>query len=645
MNLLICRISRYHLIVRKTLFLFIAVLITTIGFSQTLPMESSSLFSGSGNCQMCHSAEGTTLVSSTGADISPLSTWQSTMMANASKDPLWQAKVTAEVSAHPALQSVIEDKCTTCHAPLGRTEAIYHGAEAFAFSQVSADPLSLDGVSCTLCHQIQNENLGDDESFSGHYTITDAHEIFGPHPNPTTLPMFNQTSYTPVYAQHTNGSELCATCHTLFTPFVDDDGNVAGTFPEQTPYLEWQNSIYEEENIECQTCHMPAVDEAIKIASRPPWLDTKRQPVWKHDLVGGNSFMVSLLKENAQELGVHALQVNFDSTLAKEDHLLKNQSIELSADGFVENDSLTLTVHVKNLAGHKFPTGFPSRRAWLHVEIKNQDGETIFQSGAWDENGEILGLDEHYEPHHQLIVDQNQVQIYESIMQDVNGEVTFTLLRGADYIKDNRLPPIGFNRQADDYKHIAIKGAAAQDTDFSPDDKTTSGSDIVIYKIPAADSEYNVTVSMYYQTITPRFVDDLFKYNTQQVSTFKGVYESKPNTPILLKHIQKTIVSTKVGTNSIKTPTGFELKNFPNPFNSSTFFEFNLAAPSFVTIKIYDAAGRLTASLVQEKLKAGAHRIPWNGLSNSGHEASSGIYVAVVTTETDQHSVRTVLLQ
>ena len=50
--------------------------------AQTLPVDTSALFSGSGNCSMCHGAEGTTLVTQTGEDISPISTWRSTMMAN-----------------------------------------------------------------------------------------------------------------------------------------------------------------------------------------------------------------------------------------------------------------------------------------------------------------------------------------------------------------------------------------------------------------------------------------------------------------------------------------------------------------------------------------------------------------------------------
>lgn len=50
-----------------------------------------------------------------------------------------------------------------------------------------------------------------------------------------------------------SGSGNCATCHTLFTPYVDNEGNVAGEAPEQTPYLEWKNSIYPQQEIERQT--------------------------------------------------------------------------------------------------------------------------------------------------------------------------------------------------------------------------------------------------------------------------------------------------------------------------------------------------------------------------------------------------------
>ena len=611
---------------------------------QQLPTNTSSLFSGSGNCSTCHSAQGATLVTNAGEDISPIATWRSSMMAHAAKDPLWQAKVSTEVDENPHLQSIIEDKCTTCHAPLGRTEAVYHGSDYFSLNQALSDSLSKDGVSCTLCHQIQKDNLGLEDSYSGHYKISDDHQIFGPYPNPTSMPMFNQTGYTPVYSSHISSSNVCATCHTLFTPFVDDDGNVAGTFPEQTPYLEWLNSIYPDKNIECQTCHMPAVDEAFKIASRPPWLTTKRQPVWKHDFVGANTFIVSLIKSNLDDVGSTASPVHLDSTLEKTKRMMQYDTVDLTLNGFFDNDSLTILVNVTNLTGHKFPTGFPSRRAWLQVEIKNRSGEVVFYSGSWDTNGKIKGLDDSYEPHHDIITDGDQVQIYQSVMQDLNGDVTYTLLRGAAYIKDNRLPPMGFKSTFSEYEAVAVKGKAAQDRNFNFGYQD-GGRDQVTYRIPAQESEYEVSVSMYYQSLSPRFANNLFDYNTSYVERLNRFYSTADKTPVLLKKVQKQFISTSVGLNEPISPNTFALINFPNPFNNSTQFEFFLKRSSHVTLEIFDTLGRALSTVIDGCLPEGSHRIHWTGKDRQLTLLPSGVYIGVLDVEDERYITRILLVR
>ena len=206
-----------------TLLVFVICDFNSLVFAQQLPTATSNLFSGSGNCALCHSAGNGAFITQSNTDISPITLWRSTMMSNAAKDPLWQAKVKAEVEENPALQSIIEDKCLTCHAPMGRTEAIYNGASHFSFSEAMNDELSMDGVSCTLCHQIQAGNFGI-ESFSGKYQISNVHEIFGPYQSPLSMPMFNAVGFTPVFSDHVHSSELCATCHTLFTPYLDNEG-------------------------------------------------------------------------------------------------------------------------------------------------------------------------------------------------------------------------------------------------------------------------------------------------------------------------------------------------------------------------------------------------------------------------------------
>ncbi len=126
-------------------------------YAQNLPTETSTLFSGSGNCASCHApgAPNTSaLLDSRGRDVSPVTLWRSTMMANSARDPLWRAKVSVETLLTPSLKAYIKDKCTTCHAPMGRTESIANGAAFYSIAEMESDPLAMDGVSCTVCHQI-----------------------------------------------------------------------------------------------------------------------------------------------------------------------------------------------------------------------------------------------------------------------------------------------------------------------------------------------------------------------------------------------------------------------------------------------------------------------------------------------------------
>ena len=126
-------------------------------------------FSGPSTCTLCH--EG--LTDEAGADVSMTTAWRSTMMANAAKDPIWKAKVSSEVARFPALQTVIEEKCVSCHMPMAKTQAVVNGQAVAAQGDGFLNPAhqlheaGLEGVSCTLCHQISDVGLGTMGSFTG----------------------------------------------------------------------------------------------------------------------------------------------------------------------------------------------------------------------------------------------------------------------------------------------------------------------------------------------------------------------------------------------------------------------------------------------------------------------------------------------
>jgi hypothetical protein len=66
----------------------------------------------------------------------------------------------------------------------------------------------------------------------------------------------------------------------------------------------------------------------------------------------------------------------------------------------------------------------------------------------------------------------------------------------------------------------------------------------------------------------------------------------------------------------------FELYNcYPNPFNPSTTFSFNLPEKLRVSLKIFDALGREVSTLISEEIEQGKHSITWNA-----RNFASGVY-------------------
>ena len=66
----------------------------------------------------------------------------------------------------------------------------------------------------------------------------------------------------------------------------------------------------------------------------------------------------------------------------------------------------------------------------------------------------------------------------------------------------------------------------------------------------------------------------------------------------------------------------------PNPFNPATSIRFSLPRETTVSLRVYDVAGRLVRNLVQGPLPAGAHSFRWNGRTDLGRNAASGVYFA-----------------
>ena len=524
---------------------------------------TTSHFSGSGNCATCHDG----LTDTSGEDVSIVSDWGGSMMANAAKDPFWRAKVATELERNSHLAPLIKDKCTKCHAPMANYEITkVQGGEVALFGPDGVlNPnhalydAAMNGVSCTLCHQITDDaSLGTLDGFSGHYNINDTKTIYGQFSDIFGQPMVNNTGYTPVYSAHVSDSAICATCHNVKTPYVDEDGTLLTTtaeseFPEQMPYTEWQNSIFDDAGsnpTSCQDCHMPKT--TAKVSNRPMWLGAKAGFA-KHHLVGANTVMLTMLKNNAAQLDVTSNNLDLSITRAR-DMLRSAASVEI-VSASVTNGVLEAVVKVTNNSGHKTPTSYPSRRMWLNFTVVDSSGSTVFESGRINADGSIVAADNDLnqalvEPHYDLITSADEVQIYETIMGDSNGNATYTLLRAAQYLKDNRLTPKGFDKLnvPDD---VAVFGQAANDADFN------LGSDEITYRLPVTVSgDLDVTVNLNFQTIAHGYLQDLYRDDQlQQVQDFKVMYDAQSLKHEIIASAQTTVVSDVSGSTPPALPT------------------------------------------------------------------------------------------
>lgn len=591
------------------------------------------VFTNASKCAECHSGN-TSVMNYNGEDVSPFTQWKHSTMANSLNDPYFNATVEEETHIFPHLKNFIEDTCMSCHAPMAYTHAHQTGEAlvkddtsfilengGYPFETAIDADHAREGISCTACHQIQPDNFGTEAGMSGHYKINsiaengdaDSSPIFGPYQDMSHANnMRTQTQYLPQYAAHISESAMCATCHNLYTPTLDLEGfpikldpttgdpidrvtdsanyeasdNIA-QFPEQTPFWEWQNSIYSDVanvdgNKTCQACHMAEPEEDYKtqistkgnsLLLRPDngGVDSEDSVFSVHEFVGGNSYLLTLLKNYMSELGLGTnsghTDKGFQDKIEKTRQFLQTAATLDTGIINLVDSTLTVPVTITNNTGHKLPTSYPSRRMWVHMKVTDDTGALVFESGKVDNEGRI-SLDSNftqdqclaitkadtfdsvtegcYEPHRDTINAENQIAIYEGVLGDENQDITHVLLHARQYLKDNRIPPKGWtlagrhDNPADvDIKDDGIVGVDAGDTDFAPgkDGAGSDGTDTVTYNIDTTgfSGPFNIEVKLNYQTIKPSFVYAMHADDEEHgvegdsyVARFKAMYEETP---------------------------------------------------------------------------------------------------------------------
>jgi hypothetical protein len=474
--------------------------------------------------------------------------------------------IKSEVNASAFVQNL----CLHCHGVMGQRQFQIDNGESALFTRAELSrtdskygALGRDGVSCEVCHHIAQDGLGDPSTFTGNFIIGPPTEVYGQFTSVATYPMTSALGVTPLSNAAITDPAMCGSCHTIVLPIYDNSGNQVEengqpkTFLEQATFPEWKNSKFS--TVPCQTCHMPAEfhgdplnpnpELAYKIANiedetfpavpfREPDADITmavQQPFARHQLLGINTFGLEMFKQFRREQGLYGKDPYLPGPVAsiisgQDTAIAESVDIATTRTATVQvlsaaksNGILTADVLVTNLAGHSFPSGVGFRRAFVNFQVLDKAGKKLWASGDTSPDGVILGATrkplptEFFSPAQQTfqthywkgnpITNQNQVQIYEELVADPQGQLTTSFLSLDNKLKDNRLQPQGWSTAGPFAEETGPTGEAANDPDYTT--TNSPGSNTVRYEVPLTgrvSDATSVRATLYYQAIPPYYL-------------------------------------------------------------------------------------------------------------------------------------------
>jgi hypothetical protein len=152
-------------------------------------------------------------------------------------------------------------------------------------------------------------------------------------------------------------------------------------------------------------------------------------------------------------------------------------------------------VTVTNQTGHKLPSGYPEgRRIWLNLRAYDNNGDLIYESGAYDLETGVLTHDA------DVKIYEIKPGISEALAPIVNlpAGPSFHFVLNDTIYKDNRIPPRGFTNAAFDSIQSPPIAYSYADGEYW---------DLTEYSIP--DSTAQVVALLYYQSTSKEYVEFL----------------------------------------------------------------------------------------------------------------------------------------
>jgi hypothetical protein len=378
--------------------------------------------------------------------------------------------------------------------------------------------------------------------------------------NVIRVPMVNSVGILPVFGTQVGQAKLCASCHTIVLPVYDAKGNqvMEGGAPktdfEQTTYFEWLNSSFGNQNQTCQNCHMPDNFKGTKLEFQVANIEDSTFPVVpetgtpttlppdqlilqprtfyaRHQLLGINLFALEMFDQFRTDLGLYATDGLLPDPLRGAYNGQKNavdgavteaqtSTAQVSVSATNSGGQLQADVRIQNLAGHNLPSGVSFRRAFLDFQVLDAQGNVLWESGGTNADGVITDTagnplpteffsskQQTYQPHFWTgnpITSDQQVEIYEEMILDPQGQLTTSFLSLDDKVKDNRIQPQGRSSSGPNADITAPVGTGAD-----PSYQNGCGCSMVRYQLPLTGQLTNaakVQSTLYYQSIPPYYL-------------------------------------------------------------------------------------------------------------------------------------------
>ena len=288
--------------------------------------------------------------------------WRGSMHAYAIKDPVFEAMLAKGIED---TQGKLDQFCVQCHAPVASLKGLMPVIESEGVFRLPVDhnnPLVSHGVQCVTCHSIETVHGTQNAQFTLSETT-----YFGP-TGSAAANSAHPVEKSPFFSDPSQSSLLCGACHDVLNP---NGARLEATFSE------WYSNAFNapsnpEQHRTCGDCHMPTYQGSVAE-------DSPTTTVHSHHFIGVDQALIADFPGKEEQAAlVRAL-------------LEDCAELDVEYNG-VEEGHAVFVITVKNINnGHNLPSGSTAdRQVWVHLQIRNEEGQLVYESGMLDANGDLM---------------------------------------------------------------------------------------------------------------------------------------------------------------------------------------------------------------------------------------------------------------